>query len=125
MGERGQFYVGNATNLDVERFRSFDLILIVGVLHHLSDAESRSLFASLLRLIKVGGRVVTMDNVWLPGQRIVAKVLNGLDSGLNIRRPDQYERLIDGLPFKIETCLYNDLLRVPYDHFCMTLTSKS
>ena len=40
---------------------SFDLVLALGVLHHLSDEEGRALFESASSVLKPGGRVVTLD----------------------------------------------------------------
>lgn len=121
-GGRGQFRVGDVSRMGAEDLGQFDLIVVFAILHHLSDTQSRTLFASLDRFLKPGGRIVTMDNVWLPRQRSIAWLLNRLDSGLNIRTSEQYQALLAGLPYEIETRLYHDLLAVPYDHFCMTLT---
>jgi hypothetical protein len=65
---------------------------------------------------------VTIDNVWLPKQHFLAKAANHMDSGLNVRTPEQYTRLVAHLPLHVEPRIYRDLLRIPYDHFCMTLT---
>ena len=73
-------------------------------------------------MLKPAGRIVTIDNVWLPKQSIIAKLVNRLDFGMNVRTPDQYVRLAAHLPLRVEQRVYSDLLRIPYDHFCMTLT---
>jgi hypothetical protein len=67
---------------------------------------------------------VTIDNVWLPGQHFLATFANRLDSGLNVRTPEQYTSLVSHLPLHVEQRIYRDLLRIPYDHFCMTLTHQ-
>lgn len=118
-GDRGRFIVGNAA-LDLkQQEKTFDLINVSALLHHLDDDEAVSLFKSLKRLLKENGKIVTFDNVWLPRQRIVAKLINKLDSGINIRTPEGYLRLLNGLQFNIQTRIFDDLLRIPYDHFIM------
>lgn len=123
-GDRGVFIVGDVTR-DLDGLADpFDLVIVSGLLHHLGDAEARGLLAQLARIVKPGGRVVTRDGVWLPGQHPIARLLKKLDSGLNIRTADGYFRLAEGLPFAIETRIFRNHLRVPYDHFCMILTRR-
>ncbi len=121
-GSRGRFLVGDVSRglpVDVSKF---DLIIVSALLHHLSDDEARRLIASLPSLITPQSRIVTIDNVWLPKQNVIAKLFNSLDSGLNVRTPEQYVGLAANQPFHVESRIYRDLLRIPYDHFCMTLT---
>jgi SAM-dependent methyltransferase len=116
---KGRFLVGNAgVDLRLEK-GEFDLINVSALLHHLSDEECRSLFSGLKQLMKPNGRIVTLDNVWLPRQRALVRFVNSMDSGLNIRTPEQYLSLLDGHSFEVETRTFNDLLRIPYDHFVM------
>jgi SAM-dependent methyltransferase len=118
-GDRGRFIVGSAADDLKQEEKTFDLINVSALLHHLADNEAVSLFTSLKRLLKADGRIVTIDNVWLPNQRAVVKLINKLDSGTNIRTPEGYLRLLGGLGFDIQTRVFNNLLRIPYDHFVM------
>lgn len=121
-GDRGRFLVGDVTTDLGGEPGSFDLVIVAAVLHHLSDAEARRLFSSLVVLAKARARIVTIDNVWLPRQNLIARLLNKLDSGLNVRTEEGYLDLLQGLPVSARGRIYRDLLRVPYDHFCMELT---
>ena len=121
-GDRGRFLVGDVAKGMPDGSDEFDLIIVSALLHHLDDAHARALFSSLADLLRPGGRIVTIDNVWLPEQHFIAKLVNRLDSGLNVRTPEQYTNLVAGLPLRVESRIYRDLLRIPYDHFCMTLT---
>jgi SAM-dependent methyltransferase len=118
-GDRGRFIVGNAAETLSQEAGSFDLINVSALLHHLDDKEAISLLASLKRLLKPGGRIVTFDNVCLPNQRVAVRLLNALDSGLNIRTPDGYIALFNGLGLEVKIFVFHDLLRIPYDHFIM------
>lgn len=124
-GTRGRFVAGDATKALPGEAGSFDLIVVSALLHHLGDDEARKLFSGLQELLKPAGRIVTIDNVWLDRQNPIARLFNHLDSGLNVRTPGQYEALAARLPLGVESRLYRDLLWIPYDHFCMTLTSRS
>ena len=123
-GNRGRFLAGDVTHGLPGEAGSYDLIVVSALLHHLGDNEARTLFSELQGLLKPAGRIVTIDNVWLDRQHPVACLVNRLDSGLNVRTPEQYEALVAHLPLYAESRLYRDLLRIPYDHFCMTLTSR-
>jgi SAM-dependent methyltransferase len=123
-GERGRFIVGNAAEDLKQEEQAFDLINVSALLHHLADDEAISLFRSLKRLLKQDGKIVTFDNVWLPSQRIVVKLINTLDSGMNIRTPEAYLGLLNGLGFDVETRVFHDLLRIPYDHVVMIARNR-
>jgi SAM-dependent methyltransferase len=78
----------------IQELNNFDIVLAIGVMHHLDD----DLVLSLLRLareaLRPAGRLVTYD----PGQfsdmnRIEAFFVNH-DRGRNIRCPEHYDRLI-------------------------------
>jgi SAM-dependent methyltransferase len=118
-GDRGRFIVGNAAEDLKQEEKAYDLINVSALLHHLSDDEAVSLFRSLKPLLKDNGKIVTVDNVWLPGQRLAVKLVNKLDSGINIRTPEGYLGLLSGLGFDIESRIFDDMLRIPYDHFVM------
>jgi SAM-dependent methyltransferase len=121
-GGRGRFIVGDVSKGLAGVSASYDLIIVSALLHHLDDGNARGLFDALVPLVKPGGRIVTIDNVWLPKQNPIAKLVNSLDSGLNVRTPAEYIRLVEQVPVHVEHRIYRDLLRIPYDHFCMTLT---
>lgn len=116
---RGRFIVGNAVDDLGQEEKTFDLINVSALLHHLGDDEAVSLFSSLKRLLKANGRIVTIDNVRLLRQRAAVKFFNAIDSGTNIRTPEGYLELLRGLDFDIQTHIFHDLLRIPYDHFIM------
>jgi SAM-dependent methyltransferase len=120
--ERGRFLVGDAADFLPNQL--FDIVIVAAILHHLDDAAARKLFGSLAGALKPGGRIVTIDNIWLPRQNPIAKLVNALDSGKNVRTLAGYQKLTEGLPLRVEHKLYRDLLRIPYDHVCLTLTAR-
>ena len=67
------------------------LAVLSGVLHHLPDDQALSLL-SLLRTSRELSRLVTMDIVYLDGQRL-SNVLAWLDRGAFCRRREAYEAL--------------------------------
>lgn len=123
-GARGRFLVGDVSrSLDVE-LGGFDLVNVSGLLHHINDAPATALLRNCLGLLRPGGRVVTIDPLRLERQRLFAKLLVALDSGLRIRSAEAYCRLTDGLDADIEVREFHDALRVPYDHILMILRPR-
>lgn len=119
-GSSNNFLVGDVTKTDFGG--QFDLINLSGVLHHLEDADAKRLLNHLGGLLGEDGRIVTLDNVWLPKQRLAVKILNSLDSGQNIRTPEQYMTLFSSAGLRLQAQVTNNLLRVPYDHFIVVAT---
>lgn len=123
-GKRARFMVGDAARDLQDEAGTFDLVVVSALLHHLDDDQARRMLGRLCELLKPGGRLVTFDNVWLERQNPIARALNKLDSGLNVRFAGDYRSLVAGLPVSVEERLYRDLLRIPYDHFSMILTKS-
>lgn len=121
-GDRGTFLRGDVTKMKKPEGEKFDLINVAAILHHIDDDLSKNLLTSLLDLLAPGGRIITSDPVYVPRQRPVAWLFNALDSGKNVRTPEAYLALVDQTQCRVQTKLYNDFFRVPYDHFCMTIS---
>jgi SAM-dependent methyltransferase len=121
-GDRGRFVVGDVTR-DLDGLDGgFDLVLVTALLHHLDDDEARKVLGRAVELTRRGGRVVTLDSVWLPRQNPVAMLFNKFDSGLNVRTEEGYSALVQGAAgVSLETRIYRDFFWLPYDHICMTL----
>ena len=92
-GDAGEFHAGYFGEAEAASLAPVDLAIVSAVLHHLDEAEGRHLFALLRRVVKPGGRVVSIDNVYAPGQNSVAKLLIGLDRGMHVRSPEGYAAL--------------------------------
>lgn len=94
----------------------FDLIISLGVLHHLPDDVAQEALTAALGLLKPGGRMVTMDPCFEPSQHSVARVLMALDRGKYVRHPADYERLIQRAGGTAEQQIWTDVYKFPYTH---------
>lgn len=94
----------------------FDIAMAFGVLHHLSDEESRKVFDGARQALKPGGRMVTIDPSFVPDQSPFAHFLVSRDRGRNVRVPQAYAALArDAFPH-VEVATWHNALRMPYDH---------
>lgn len=91
---RGTFHVLPAERIG-ELPDTFDLVVMCGVFHHLSDEAVRATLAGLTRILKPAGRFVLLEAVWpssawdLPGY-----LMRKLDRGGHIRTRSEWERLL-------------------------------
>ncbi len=94
-GDRGRFIVGNAGDDLKQEGKQFDLINVSALLHHIADDEAISLFASLAGLLKPQGRIVTIDNVWLPRQRVAVRLFNYLELRNQHQNPGRLSPVVE------------------------------
>ncbi|MGH9504285.1 MAG: class I SAM-dependent methyltransferase [Terriglobales bacterium] len=92
----------------------FDIVLSLGVLHHLDDAEALTLFQIARDTMKPGGRLVTIDGVLTDEQSQVVKYLLSRDRGRFVRSQAGYREIASKVFSNIESSVRHDLLRIPY-----------
>ena len=100
----------------------FDVVLALGILHHLDDAEAHQLFDVAFKALKPDGRLVTFDGVFTERQSWIARCLLNRDRGRFVRDRESYVRIASGVFANVLSVVRNDLLRVPYTHVIMTCT---
>jgi len=96
--------------------KTFDLITMIGLLHHLDDDKVRRVMRGAKRILKPNGKVVAFDVGFEPRQNPIAYVLAKLDSGRNVRTLDGFLDLEREVFPSASGYLRHDLLRVPYTH---------
>ncbi len=92
----------------------FDVVLALGILHHLDDDEALTLFQIARAAMKPGARLVTIDGVWTDDQSQVVKYLLSRDRGRFVRSEAGYRALASKVFSNIESSIRHDLLRIPY-----------
>jgi SAM-dependent methyltransferase len=92
--DQGQFFAGRFGKDDLARHDPFDIGILLGVLHHLDDAEACRLLGLLRSAIKPGGRLITLDNVFVENQNPIARKLIEWDRGKNVRGISGYRGLV-------------------------------
>lgn len=117
-----QAAVGEAPDLEESRY---DLALSIGVLHHLDDSDARRLFELAHRCLKPGGRLVTVDPVFLEKQSRLARWIISRDRGRNVRTPEGYEALVPASFGDVHPEVTEDLLRIPYSHLVITCRKQT
>jgi SAM-dependent methyltransferase len=98
----------------------FDIVLGLGVLHHLDDNEALALFQTAHDAMKPGARLVTLDGVWTDDQSQVVKYLLSRDRGRFVRSEAGYRELASQVFSNIESSVRHDLLLIPYTMLILT-----
>jgi SAM-dependent methyltransferase len=125
-GSKGRFYCIDISSAAIEgEHGTFDLVLAVGLLHHLDDLHAGQLFELAGRALRPGGRLVTCDGCYVSGQSRFARWFLERDRGHFIRTREQYLNLASACFSTVEPSLRNDLLRIPYTHLIMRCSGQN
>jgi len=123
-GPRGTFRCLPVEDFVVAEPASFDLVMANGVLHHLDDEQAAAMLRVAAGALKPGGRLVTLDGCFVPGQSWVAKALLRMDRGKFVRERPAYEALARGSFARVEAVVRHDLLSLPYTLLIMTCRQR-
>lgn len=124
-GDKGSFHCIDINDATFKDYGRFDIVLLLGVLHHLRDDEVNDLMQAIPSVLNPDGVMVTFDCSIVSGQHPIARLLAKLDRGRYARSPEQYRDLLES-QFEIETeIVRHDLLKVPYTHAIFRAKSKA
>lgn len=99
-----------------------DLVLAIGILHHLDDDRAEALVKTAHAALKPGGRFISLDGAYVDGQSPVARALIARDRGQSIRTPNAYLALAQTSFRNASGRIRDDMLHVPYTHYIMECT---
>ncbi len=113
-GKFGKFYVYDIGLGEIPseflKNREPDFIFLIGVIHHLTDAEFSLIKKGLLdKYVKAA--FLSIDGVFLENQNLISNILLRLDRGNHVRWTGGYQKLFENYNFII--CHYT---KFPYDY---------
>jgi len=117
-GKRGHFICHLFTADTLSSMATFDLVLALGLLHHLDDTAAAEFFNLAHLALKPGGRLVTVDPCLEEGQNPLARILIKMDRGQNVRTRTEYDALSSS-SFKTRTAIVKHSAWIPYTHCIM------
>lgn len=120
-GGRGTFHSGLLGEPDVLNAAPYDVVIASGVLHHLDDAEVVAFAKLASSAVRGGGRLVSIDPVFEPGQHPLARYLITRDRGQHVRSRAAYVTLLQQV-FPTVTGVLRHRRWVPYTHWMMEAT---
>jgi 2-polyprenyl-3-methyl-5-hydroxy-6-metoxy-1,4-benzoquinol methylase len=117
-GSRGTFHCRLLEEAEVQQLEKFDLVMGIGVLHHLDDTSAETFMRIAKAALKPGGRLLTRDPVYAKGQNPIAKFLISQDRGQNVRDVNGYMALAHSVFEQVKGTLSHQKW-IPYTHYTM------
>lgn len=122
-GDRARFECMDVADFEDGDFQGgADIVLAIGILHHLDDDLAAALVRTAWNQLKPGGRFISIDGTLTENQSGVARALILRDRGQNIRSPDGYIRLARTAFESVDVSIRADMLYIPYTHCIMECT---
>jgi len=113
-GNRGEFHQCEVTPDTVADYGQFDIVLAVGVVHHLDDPQASNMFTMAARSLASGGRLITLDGCYTTPQSAIVRRLLDNDRGRFVRTEAAYRTIAEGVFPRVTTSIRQDMFRIPY-----------
>ncbi|SRR6266498_304057 len=112
---KGTFVVGDTNSLwDDLRFRDADIVIALGILHHLGDEDAAHCIRFAHHALKQGGRFVSLEACWVSNQGFLSRYIMSKDRGQNVRTERMYRQLAGNVFEKVDTWVDTKPMRIPY-----------
>jgi SAM-dependent methyltransferase len=113
-GSRGEFHVADFERPQSLDYGRFDLVLGMGVLHHLSDGAARTFLSLAAESVAPEGRLCTFDGCYDESQTKAEKFFVSHDRGRFVRTRPAYVKLAQEQFQRVESVYRHGLIRFPY-----------
>ncbi|MBS9478337.1 class I SAM-dependent methyltransferase [Ancylobacter sp. VKM B-3255] len=123
-GDRGKFYCRLFDANAARDIGQVDIVMMNGVLHHISDEDLASLLNNVASVLKPGGILFSLDGCYTFGQSKFRKWMLDNDRGRFVRTEDGYRTLLETSFDKVDLFIRDNYSRVPYT-FVVGISQKS
>jgi SAM-dependent methyltransferase len=118
-GAQGHFFCQYFEDAALEWLPPADVVLLMGLVHHLDDNDAVQLLGRVKRAMKAEGRLFTLDGCYREGQSKIARRLLDMDRGRFIRDEQAYQALAAQIFPTVRVSVHEDFFRVPYTTIIM------
>lgn len=119
-GDRATFHNGIFDAESAADLPKFDVVLMLGLLHHVDDAHATDLMRLCAEKLNPGGRLISVDTAYSASDtRRIAKWTSDNDRGEHVRPTEQYTALARRSFTNVEGRL-SDVMRIPSTMWLMT-----
>lgn len=115
-----EFLLADLSDEVVKQRGPFDLVILSGVLHHLTSEQVIALASASEELLSPTGRFVAIEPVFTPDQRLSARLIIASDRGRYVRDVDGYKTLLSKGFANVDGSVVHGRLRIPYSHVVLT-----
>lgn len=117
--DKYKFFCDKVSDTTINEKEHYDIVLAIGILHHLTDSEADDLLNIAHQALKPNGVLITYDSVCVENQHWFAKWFISKDRGQAVRTVDGYRGLGAQYFKNIKGEILHDTLKVPYTIFQM------
>ena len=117
-GDRGTFHCGVFDAEQAARLPQADVVLLLGLLHHLSDDDSAAVLDLSASILAPGGRVVSVDTCFDDAQGRLSRWVSDNDRGEYVRPSSEFAALAERRFERVDVTPLSHTLRMPAA-FCM------
>jgi SAM-dependent methyltransferase len=107
----------------VAQLPPINAVMLLGLLHHLTDDQCRELLGLAGRALAPGGRLISLDLCRVPGQDRISQWFNDHDRGKYVRPPDQYLEVAGDAFDEVDAKAFLDVAPVPLTSWVMLMRS--
>jgi len=122
-GDRAEFHCDIFTEAHLAVLPPIDKVLLLGLLHHLSDEQSRDLLDLAARALAPGGMVVTVDTCYEPSQGKVSHWMSKNDRGEHVRQPEAFTHLAEASFGEVHGEVWSGMTRIPSSFWAMKMSA--
>jgi len=114
-GKRGRFYNGDVCSLKTNfSKKSFDVVLFLGVLHHLNDDEALCALLNAQECLRDDGFIYALEPAFVPNQSLSSLFFMKMDRGRYIRDIQEWKILCSKCFQLVQVDPLSNALRIPY-----------
>lgn len=112
--QRGQFFCRLFDAAAAREFAPMDIVMMNGVLHHISDAELAETLSNVHTVLRSGGLLFSLDGCYREGQSTFRKWMLDNDRGQYVRDEAGYRSLLSKVFSTVDLHIREEYSRVPY-----------
>ena len=117
-GERGKFTCSLVDKIAVEHLPGFDIVLAIGLLHHLNDNQVHDFMGLARNALRENGRLISIDPCFSNDQSHISRLLVSRDRGQNVRSSEEYSQLACAQFSQVNGAVKHQSW-IPYTHYLM------
>jgi SAM-dependent methyltransferase len=121
-GHRGEFRTEIFSEDHVNELPPIDSVMLLGLLHHLSDEQARELLALAGRALAPGGRVISVDTCFEPNQGRISRWMSANDRGEYVREPAGFVAMAEEYFAEVDGEVVDKATRIPSSHWMMRMS---
>ncbi len=119
-GKQGHFRCELFSEKTASQIPKADMVLLMGVLHHLDDREALALLSLIRSALRPDGCLLTLDGCYRPGQSRIERYFLDSDRGKHIRESSEYGRMAQKVFGEVVSTVREDLFFIPQSTVILT-----